>query len=121
MKYLIKLADDNNQLNRTLEVLLNNNTFNNDDVYKYTNELYSSWKNANEEGYIDEHYMTFSDWLQDYVIAISQDIISQAKNNDAFSRNYLLLTDSDKDILVDKLNAFILEKSDDIYRHIKQS
>ena len=119
-KYLRKTAEDNYQLNRTYDILMNNNIFSNEDIYKFTGHTYKSWENANLEGYIEEHYDLFEEWLKDYAVAISQDIIEKAKNeNDEFASNYSVLRNSEKEELLDKLNRYILNKHEEIEKAIK--
>lgn len=118
-KYLKKIAEDNYQLNRTYDILMNDNLFTDDDVYESIGHMYVSWENANADGYIEEHYDNFSEWLKDYVIATSQDIVTKARNkNEEFASDYSLLSDEEKEKLLEQLSKYLLSKSDEIEEHV---
>ena len=114
-KYLKRLAEDNFQMNRTYELLMNGDNFTDDDIFEFANNIRTSWESANADGYIEEKYDNFASWLNDYVMSISYDLIMKAKNdNEDFANNYALLNDVERDDLVEKVNEYVLTKSNDI-------
>jgi len=114
MRRLKRTAEDNFQLNRTYELLINNSGITNEDIAELAGHMHVAWEKANAEGYIEEQYDNFKDWLEGYAIAIAQDIIAKAKENEEFAKNYALLDSEDKEKLLDMTNDFVLSKSDEL-------
>jgi len=115
-----RLAEDNYAINRAYDYFVEH--INKEDVFETTGRLHSSWENANSNGYIDEKYDSFNDWMKDYGKSIAADLISLLKNND--DEFNALLSDvkyTEKDEFEERVFEYLQSINEEIENGINES
>ena len=113
-----KLAEDNYAFNRAYEYFVEN--VDKEKVIEIAGRLYISWENANLNGYIDEKYDSFDEWLNDYGMSVALDSISMMKDDDSFGSLYSAIEFTDKNEFDDKIFEFIKSISNEIESGINE-
>lgn len=115
-----KLAEDNYAVNRAYDYFVEN--VNKEDIIEITGRLHNSWENANLNGYINEKYDSFNEWLIDYGKSIADDIISLLKNNDdKFSALLSNIKFTEKEEFEEKIYQYLLNINEEIENGINES